>query len=77
MLDLLNGSRNGHAGQTQVIRTLLVDAAEAARLLGISPRTLWGQTAPRGPLPSVKIGRLERYSVGDLEKFITGQRQTM
>lgn len=29
---------------------------EAARALGIGPRTLWGLTTPRGPIPCVRIG---------------------
>lgn len=45
---------------------LLVTPIEAAKLLSVSPRKLWGMTAPRGPLPVVRLGRTVRYSVGDL-----------
>ena len=36
---------------------LLVTAAEAAESLGICEKTLWSLTAPRGPIPVVKLGR--------------------
>lgn len=36
---------------------------DAARALGISPRTLWGLTAPRGPIPCVRVGAGRRQSV--------------
>ena len=44
---------------------LLVDAREAAQMLAISERTLWGWTAPRGPIPVVRCGRAVRYAVAD------------
>lgn len=49
---------------------LLVDAKEAAELLSVGSRTLWTMTAPRGPLPSVRLGRAVRYSVSSLAEFI-------
>lgn len=36
---------------------------DAARVLGISTRTLWALTAPRGPIPCVRIGHGKRQSV--------------
>lgn len=48
--------------------TLLVDAREAARLLGISPRTLWTLTN-EGRIRAAKIGRLVRYSHEELRRF--------
>lgn len=36
---------------------------EAAKALGISARTLWGLTAPRGPIPCVRVGSGKRQSV--------------
>jgi excisionase family DNA binding protein len=48
---------------------LLVESREAARLLAVSPRTLWSLTA-RGDLPCVRIGRAVRYSLADLESFV-------
>ena len=45
---------------------------EAARLLGISPRTVWNLTAT-GQLLAVRIGRSVRYSIGDLTSFANGR----
>ncbi len=57
---------------------LLVDSREAARLLGVSERTLWGLT-DAGELPAIYLGRAKRYAVGELEAFIQrrldGQRE--
>jgi excisionase family DNA binding protein len=50
---------------------LLVDSAVAARLLNVSPRTLW-QLAKSGRLPSKKIGRLVRFRPADLREFAAG-----
>lgn len=36
---------------------------DAAKALGISPRTLWGLSAPRGPIPCVRVGIGKRQSV--------------
>lgn len=36
---------------------------EAAKALGISPRTLWGLTAPRGPIPCARVGLGKRRAV--------------
>jgi len=50
---------------------LLLSAREAAETLGISERTLWGLTFPRGDLRSVRVGsRGLRYSVKTLERWI-------
>jgi hypothetical protein len=51
---------------------LLVDSRTAAKMLSISPRTLWSLTAPRGPIRSVRFGRALRYAVRDLEAAIEG-----
>lgn len=50
---------------------LLVDSKEAADLLSVGSRMLWTMTAPRGPIPSVRIGRAVRYKVSSLEEFIS------
>jgi excisionase family DNA binding protein len=47
---------------------LLVDAREAARLLGVSARTVWTITN-RGELPSVRINRRVLYRVEALSQF--------
>jgi len=55
---------------------LLVDAREAARMLAVSPRKLWGMTFEDVPgLPHVRCGRLVRYPVADLERWIESQRK--
>jgi excisionase family DNA binding protein len=48
---------------------LLRTGAEAARLLAVSPRTLWALTA-RGELPCVRIGRAVRYAAADLAAYV-------
>jgi excisionase family DNA binding protein len=54
--------------------SLLVTSREAARCLGISSRTLWSLTAPRGPIPVVRIGRSVRYAPTDLRAWIEQQK---
>lgn len=55
---------------------LLVSASEAAKMLAISERTLWARTAPRGPIPIVKVTpRTLRYSLAALETFIAANQQ--
>ncbi len=49
---------------------LLVGVREAAYLLGISPRHVWSLTAPRGPLPVVRLGKRALYDPRDLEAFV-------
>jgi len=47
----------------------LVDVREAARLLGVSPRTVNGLLA-RGVLERVKIGRSTRVRLSDVQRVI-------
>jgi len=55
---------------------LLVTAREAARRLSMCEKTLYSLTAPRGPIPVIRLaGRSIRYSVSDLEKFIDQRRE--
>lgn len=49
----------------------LFSRREAAALLRISPRHLWNLSAPRGPVPVVKIGGKILYRQEDLERFIS------
>jgi predicted DNA-binding transcriptional regulator AlpA len=53
---------------------------EAAKALGISPRTLWGLTAPRGPIPCVRVGSGKRQTVlypkAELLAWLTSQACT-
>jgi DNA-binding transcriptional MerR regulator len=48
---------------------LLVDEREAARLLGVSPRSLWN-FEKQGLVKSVRLGKSKRYSLRDLEDAI-------
>lgn len=49
----------------------LLTTSEAARLLGLPPQTLvnWRCTG-RYPLPFIRVGRLIRYRVTDLNSWI-------
>lgn len=52
---------------------LLIGACDAARLLALSPRTLWALTAS-GAVPAVRIGRSIRYSIDDLRAFVDSRK---
>jgi hypothetical protein len=52
----------------------LLDERAAAKLLGVSPRVLWG-LADAGTIPFIRIGpRLKRYDPRDLRNFIDRSR---
>jgi predicted DNA-binding transcriptional regulator AlpA len=75
-----NGAGKGHPANLQteaagmITDKLLVKAAEAARLLCISEKSLWSLTAPRGPIPAIRIGeRSIRYSTEQLKRWIEQQ----
>lgn len=51
------------------IPALLVAAPIAARALGISARSLWAITAPRGDIPCVKVGSRILYDPQDLAEW--------
>ncbi|HYT87896.1 MAG TPA: helix-turn-helix domain-containing protein [Gemmataceae bacterium] len=53
---------------------LLLAPRAAAAALSVSERTLWGLSAPRGPIPVVRLGRSVRYDLRDLEEFIAAQK---
>lgn len=52
---------------------LLVDSREAARRLGISPRTLWTLTDDER-IKAVRVGRLVKYDPRDLLAFIDASK---
>lgn len=53
---------------------LLLTALDAAKLMGISPRTLWALTKT-GEIPRVPIGTKQyRYHVQDLEDWIAERK---
>jgi hypothetical protein len=51
--------------------TTLLDGQQSADFLGVKPGTLavW-QCTKRYNLPSVKVGRLRKYRLSDLQAFI-------
>lgn len=53
----------------------LLSTKEAAKYLGVSVRTLWAITAPRGPLPVVKIGTRCLYDLADLARYIEARKE--
>jgi len=59
---------------TPALPKLLLTAPEAARALSISPRALWALTAPRGPIPCVRLGSRVLYSPDALRRFIDQQQ---
>ena len=52
-------------------QTRLLTRAEAAEFLGVKPQTLaiWATTGRYG-LPLIKVGRLAKYRLSDLECFL-------
>ncbi|MGA2797776.1 MAG: helix-turn-helix domain-containing protein [Thermoguttaceae bacterium] len=48
---------------------LLLDPRAAAKVLSVSPRTLWSLTY-NGEIQAVKIGRLVRYPIEALREFV-------
>ena len=54
------------------VERLLLKPAEAAEMLAVSPRTLWGL-----PIRRVRIGaRGVRYDVADLRRWIEANKAT-
>lgn len=53
---------------------LLLKPDEAAEVLAISPRKLWGLTASR-EIPHIRIGRCVRYAIDDLQRWINDQKK--
>jgi len=64
----------GHlAGRFELLQEPLMDADQAARLLGL-PRSSIYAYAKRGELPHVKIGRHLKFIRADLERALAGRR---
>lgn len=59
------------AGGDIGLRPLLVDAKQAARLLGIGRTTLY-ELINAGAITPVHIGRCVRFPVAELERFVAG-----
>ena len=64
---------------TESVETLALRPREAAKALGISARTLWGLTAPRGPIPCLRIGHGKRrtvlYPTTELQAWLSRQAE--
>ncbi len=54
---------------------LALSTKEAAAALGISERTLYALTAPRGDLRSVKAGSRTLYPVADIQSWLAQNEQ--
>ena len=63
--------------ETQTVEPMLFSVREAAKSLGISERSLWSVTAPRGPLKATRINNRVLYSREHLMEFIELQSQTV
>ena len=48
----------------------LLTSRETAKFLNISERTLWSNTAPRGDLLALHIGRSVRYDPADISAWM-------
>ena len=53
----------------------LLSVKETAHILGVSERTVWTMTAPRGKLVSCRLGNRVLYSIKAIEKFIEQQEK--
>lgn len=66
--------------ETNTIEPLSLRPRDAAKALGLSERTLWGQTSPRGPIPCLRIGRGKRqmvlYPIAELQTWLRRQDET-
>ena len=68
----LEASRHAHFGgkEPPEDRGLLIDGKEVARLLGVSPRTVWPlKDCGRMPKP-IRIGTAARWSYEDIKEWI-------
>lgn len=75
----IRASRNaGFGGEKPPDHGLLIDSRGAARLLKVSPRTLWKMQNNGEMPPPIRIGRAVRWSLDALQKWIeegcTGRR---
>lgn len=55
---------------TETPSQLLLSNRQAAKILSISPRTLWGLTSPRGPIPCIRIGNRVLYPCDMLRDWV-------
>ncbi len=73
----MNRPRSTTTGTTGSVEgasdSLALRPREAAKALGIGQRLLWDLTAPRGPIPAVKVGACVLYPVDGLKRWLTEQ----
>jgi hypothetical protein len=51
---------------------LALNARDAAKCVGLSEKTLWNHTQPRGDLRCVRVGERVLYRPADLEAWLMG-----
>lgn len=61
-----------HGSWEEEMRMPLIGIAEAARRLGIAPKTLY-KWVENGQMPFIRIGRLVRFRTEDLEEWVEGR----
>lgn len=54
----------------------MLSVPEAARELGVSPRTVYDLAAPGGPIPCHRVGRRILFSPEDLSEYLQSCRYT-
>ena len=57
----------------EMFTPLSVNGKTAARMLGVSERMFW-ELRTRGEIPHIKLGRLTRFAVEDLKRFLELKR---
>ena len=70
----MSHAMNNHTPAYPQPEPLLLDVRAAARLLGVSPRTLF--TLTRQGLPHVRIGRRVFYPLDKLREWVARKTQT-
>jgi len=71
-------NNNNNVGELRMLnecKRKLLSVKETANVLGVSERTVWTMTAPRGRLVSCRLGHRVLYSIGAIEKFIEQQER--
>ncbi len=53
------------------VAPLLLNSRQAARMIGVAERTLWDLRAD-GKIEFVRIGKLVRYRISDIEIYVAG-----
>jgi hypothetical protein len=67
--------QQGPPPQLQPYSSLALRPKEAAKALGIGQRKLWELTAPRGPIPCVRVGCCVLYPYHLLQAWLAEQAE--